>query len=326
MSDQNSLNSPLRPSNRDLPETPRRSHPRETIWHAVREALRGSRRDYTQGPDRPIDPHPRHSHGARDGDGERLRRLRRLLRRQARRRRRRDGRTHRVAAAPSSTRWRWGLAIGVTATVARRTGEKDPDGAARTAVQGIALGTRRRDGARRRRRHARAAAARASMGASPERRRDRRHVHARDARRQREHPAALSDQRHLPRRGRRRDRDAHALAGERDQHRARTVPDLRARTVSAAGRRPARRSRRPWGGASACCSLRRSSCAATAASSSIAITCGSTSSLMAAAGQAVGDGHVPDAHRHGELDRPGAPDRDVRQRRAGRLHDRDARS
>ena len=33
-----------------------------------------------------------------------------------------------------------GLSIGVSATVARRIGEKDPDGAARTAVQGISLG------------------------------------------------------------------------------------------------------------------------------------------------------------------------------------------
>ncbi|MFL5578162.1 MAG: MATE family efflux transporter [Gemmatimonadaceae bacterium] len=33
-----------------------------------------------------------------------------------------------------------GLSIGVTATVARRTGEQDPDGASRAAVQGIALG------------------------------------------------------------------------------------------------------------------------------------------------------------------------------------------
>jgi putative MATE family efflux protein len=33
-----------------------------------------------------------------------------------------------------------GLSIGVTAMVARRIGEKDPDGAARTAVQGIVLG------------------------------------------------------------------------------------------------------------------------------------------------------------------------------------------
>src|SRR5687768_6976518 len=33
-----------------------------------------------------------------------------------------------------------GLSIGVSATVARRIGEKDADGAARAAVQGIALG------------------------------------------------------------------------------------------------------------------------------------------------------------------------------------------
>src|SRR5258705_13105664 len=33
-----------------------------------------------------------------------------------------------------------GLSIGATATVARRIGEKDPDGAARAAVQSVALG------------------------------------------------------------------------------------------------------------------------------------------------------------------------------------------
>jgi len=32
------------------PEQAEALQPRETIWHAVREALRGSRRDYTQGP------------------------------------------------------------------------------------------------------------------------------------------------------------------------------------------------------------------------------------------------------------------------------------
>lgn len=35
----------------------------------------------------------------------------------------------------------WGLGMGVTAVVARRTGEKDPDGAARAALQGILLAT-----------------------------------------------------------------------------------------------------------------------------------------------------------------------------------------
>ena len=33
-----------------------------------------------------------------------------------------------------------GLSVGATATVARRIGERDPDGAARAAVQAIALG------------------------------------------------------------------------------------------------------------------------------------------------------------------------------------------
>ena len=33
-----------------------------------------------------------------------------------------------------------GLSMGATATVARRIGERDPDGAARAAVQAIALG------------------------------------------------------------------------------------------------------------------------------------------------------------------------------------------
>src|SRR3954467_337966 len=113
--------------------------PRETIWHAVREALHGSRRDYTKGP---------------------------------------IGRAILVLAIPmvlemgmesifvicdvffvaklgadavatvgltesraaSVYPLAMGLSIGVTATVARRTGEKDADGAARTAVQGIGMG------------------------------------------------------------------------------------------------------------------------------------------------------------------------------------------
>jgi MATE family, multidrug efflux pump len=112
---------------------------RDTFWHAVREALRGSRRDYTQGP---------------------------------------IGRAILVLAIPMVLEMAMesvfvvcdvffvaklgadaiatvgltesmlaivytlamGLSIGVTATVARRTGERNPDGAARTAVQGIGLG------------------------------------------------------------------------------------------------------------------------------------------------------------------------------------------
>jgi putative MATE family efflux protein len=119
----------------DAPVAP----PRETIWHAVREALRGSRRNYTEGP---------------------------------------IGRAILVLAIPMVLEMAMesifvicdvffvgklgadavatvglteslmaivytlamGLSIGVSATVARRIGEKDPEGAARTAVQGIALG------------------------------------------------------------------------------------------------------------------------------------------------------------------------------------------
>ena len=113
--------------------------PRETVWHAVREALHGSRRNYTEGP---------------------------------------IGRAILVLAIPMVLEMAMesifvicdvffvaklgadavatvgltesmmaivytlamGLSIGVSATVARRIGEKDPEGAARTAVQGIAIG------------------------------------------------------------------------------------------------------------------------------------------------------------------------------------------
>src|SRR5215207_2709575 len=113
--------------------------PGDGIWGAVREALRGSHRDYTQGP---------------------------------------IGRAILVLAIPMVLEMAMesifvvcdvffvsklgadavatvgltesmmaivytlamGLSIGVSATVARRIGEKDPEGAARTAVQGIALG------------------------------------------------------------------------------------------------------------------------------------------------------------------------------------------
>ncbi|HEY7232681.1 MAG TPA: MATE family efflux transporter [Gemmatimonadaceae bacterium] len=115
------------------------SPPIEGFWSGVREALRGSRRDYTQGP---------------------------------------IGRAILVLAVPMVLEMvmesvfavcdvffvsrlgadavatvgltesmltiiyslAMGLAIGATAMVARRTGERDPDGAARTAVQAIILG------------------------------------------------------------------------------------------------------------------------------------------------------------------------------------------
>ena len=128
-----------------------------------------------------------------------------------------------------------GLSIGVTATVARRTGEHDAEGASRTAVQGIALGIAVLARARDRRSDLRAVVARAH-GRVAGRSRHRQRVHARDARRQRVDPVAVPDQRHLPRRGRCAAVDAHAVARERDQHRARTVSDLRARAVSQAWR------------------------------------------------------------------------------------------
>ena len=108
-----------------------------------------------------------------------------------------------------------GLGIGATATVARRIGEKDADGAARAAVQAIALGRRRVGGDRRGRRASSRRSCSRLMGATPSSRRDRQRLHARDARRQRHRPAALPHQRHLPRRRRRGDRDARAVARER---------------------------------------------------------------------------------------------------------------
>src|SRR3954470_23050256 len=121
------------------PRTAPTAPERETIWHAVREALRGSRRNYTEGP---------------------------------------IGRAILVLAIPMVLEMAMesifvicdvffvgklgadavatvgltesmmaivytlamGLSIGVSATVARRIGEKDGEGASRTAVQGIALG------------------------------------------------------------------------------------------------------------------------------------------------------------------------------------------
>src|SRR5688572_27426724 len=115
------------------------SAPGDSIWGAVREALRGSRRNYTEGP---------------------------------------IGRSIFILAIPMVLEMvmesvfvvcdvffvsklgpdavatvgltesllaivytiAMGLSIGVTATVARRTGEHDPEGASRTAVQAIALG------------------------------------------------------------------------------------------------------------------------------------------------------------------------------------------
>ena len=111
----------------------------DSFWGAVREALRGSRRDYTQGPiGRAIlilaipmvlemvmesvfvvcDVFFVSKLGA-DAVAT-------------------VGLTESMLALVYTIAM--GLSIGVTATVARRTGEQDADGAARAAVQGIALG------------------------------------------------------------------------------------------------------------------------------------------------------------------------------------------
>ena len=129
-----------------------------------------------------------------------------------------------------------GLAIAASAMVARRTGERDREGAARAGDAGHP--------ARRSRSSLVLGIVGATfapqllrvMGASPD-------VIATGTTYARvmlggnvDDRHAVPDQRDLPRRGRRGDRDARALVGERDQHRARAVPDLRARSVPAARR------------------------------------------------------------------------------------------
>ena len=129
-----------------------------------------------------------------------------------------------------------GLSVGAAATVARRIGEGDPDGAARAAVQSIIIGLARRRRRRRHRHPLRAAAAPAdgrrrqassSTGIA---------VRARDDRRERRRHAAVPHQRRLSRRRRRRHRDARAVDRQRHQHHARAVPDLRPRPVPATRR------------------------------------------------------------------------------------------
>ena len=61
-----------------------------------------------------------------------------------------------------------GLAIAASAMVARRTGERDREGAAHAAAQGILLGLALSRRARRRRRHVGAARCSRVMGASPD--------------------------------------------------------------------------------------------------------------------------------------------------------------
>ena len=124
-----------------------------------------------------------------------------------------------------------GLSIGAMAMIARRIGEQNPDGAARAAVQAIALAliVSIVIGASRCATRAEAAGADGWLAVGD---RARFGVHASDAGRQRHRRDALHDQRDLSRRGRCRDRDAHVVAGELDQHPAWSMFDLRTRTIS----------------------------------------------------------------------------------------------
>ena len=78
-----------------------------------------------------------------------------------------------------------GLAISASAIVARRTGERDREGAAQSAAQGILLGLARRARDRRRRRDCSRRDCSRVMGASPDVIGAGIDVHARHARRQR---------------------------------------------------------------------------------------------------------------------------------------------
>ena len=91
-----------------------------------------------------------------------------------------------------------GLGIGATATVARRIGERDADGAAHAAAQAILLGLDHLGRARHRR--GRAGAHAPSRDGRIARRHRQRLVHACDARRERDGAAAVPHQRGLPRR------------------------------------------------------------------------------------------------------------------------------
>ena len=140
-----------------------------------------------------------------------------------------------------------GLSMSTTALVARRIGEKEPEEAARTAVQAIAVGTcwcrlpmaivgivwprelLGSDG-------------RAGVG-----RRGGLDLHGLGPGRQRLDPPAVPHQRGLPGRGGRDGGDALAVDRQRREHRARPLPDLRPRARSRSWASRAPPSARRWG-------------------------------------------------------------------------------
>ena len=212
----------------------RRAHADGGIWDSVREALRGSHRDYTEGPVSraililaiPMVLEMIMESVFAVCDVFFVSKL---------------GATA-VAAVGLTESWltliyavAMGLAISASAMVARRTGERDREGAAQAAGQAILLALAMAlvlgvaGGV------AGAAICSASWARRPTCIATGTLVHARHARRQRHDHHAVRDQRDFPRRGRRGDRHARALAGERDQHSARAVSDLWTRTVPATG-------------------------------------------------------------------------------------------
>jgi hypothetical protein len=143
-----------------------------------------------------------------------------------------------------------GLAMAVTAIVARRIGEHRGEEASLSAVQAIAVAVLV---------SLPFAAGGHRLGAGLLRlmgrrlgRRARLPLHPVDARRQCGDPAAVRDQRHLPRRRRRGSGDARAVGRQCAQHRARPDPDLRPRARSRRWASRARPSRPTSGAARAC--------------------------------------------------------------------------
>ena len=212
--------------------------------------------------------------------------------------------------------------MGATATVARRIGENDPDGAARSrrcrrsrsACSSPCRSACSASGSRR--------PLLALMGATPD---VLAHclVHRDPVRLQRRHPDAVPDQRRVPRRRRRRDRDARAVDRQRDQHLPRPLPDLRARVrfprLGVTGAAVATTTGRGIGVLVQLYFLSRSDGRIAIRRRHLRLD----PSVMLNMLRLSGSGGIPDVHRHHELHRGDADHRVVRQRRGGRLHHRD---
>ena len=213
-----------------------------------------------------------------------------------------------------------GLAIAASAMVARRTGERDREGAAHAAGQGILLAIAMAvvlgvAGA------LLAPRLLGVMGASSGRDRDGQLVHASHARRKRHHHHAVRDQRDLPRCRRRRHRHARVVVGECNQHSARSVFDLWLGTVPEArrDRRGGRDDHRSRNG--------RAVRAQPTAQAWFANRHPSASSSSRPAADWTTDSHRmvgrgPDADRYVQLDRPHTHSLNLRQQRVGWVHDR----